>query len=276
MKLTKAVYGILSFIALASVMTVATNVSAEYGGEFITEIGSGYGGDDPACTMYATPDTIEAGGGTTLDWDVNEYTVRAYLHPKGSSSWMQEVPLDGSWWISGIMDSRDYTLTVENAEGVMADCDAHVTVEEGTSEELTCDMYADPSTIMENGGTNLMWSSTGEVVMAKLHPTGSESYFADVSADGSWWIAGITNSRSYSVTLWDDAGNSVTCDAPITVEEEVIEELECYDWDGDGWGWDGEKGCQVEAVEEVLECYDWDGDGWGWDGEKGCRVVDAA
>jgi hypothetical protein len=24
--------------------------------------------------------------------------------------------------------------------------------------------------------------------------------------------------------------------------------------------------------EEVGECYDWDGDGWGWDGEKGCRM----
>jgi hypothetical protein len=25
-------------------------------------------------------------------------------------------------------------------------------------------------------------------------------------------------------------------------------------------------------VDEIGECYDWDGDGWGWDGEKGCRM----
>ncbi len=271
MKLTKIMYSVVGFVAFAGMMATATSALA------VDEsyIGNGYGGDDPACTMYATPDTIEVGGGTTLDWDVNEYTVRAYLHPKGSSSWMQEVPLDGSWWISGIVDSRGYTLTVENAEGITSSCDAFVTVEEGVVEELTCDMYADPATIAEGGGTSLVWSSTGEVVTAKLHPTGSESYFAEVGPAGSWWISGITDTRSYSVTLWNESGDSVTCDAPIAVEEAVVEP-ECYDWDGDGWGWDGEKGCQVEVVVEELECYDWDGDGWGWDGEKGCQVESMA
>lgn len=88
---------------------------------------------------------------------------------------------------------------------------------------------------------------------------------------------------------------------------------ECYDWDGDGWGWDGEKGCRMSDYENnsndnnedsnnddndedengsnnddsnehndnnenitetngTYECYDWDGDGWGWDGEKGCKM----
>ena len=62
-------------------------------------------------------------------------------------------------------------------------------------------------------------------------------------------FGGIADTRSYSVTLWDEDGNSVTCDAPITVnEEEEEEELECYDWDGDGWGWDGEKGCKAEVM----------------------------
>ncbi|PID52296.1 MAG: hypothetical protein CR972_02365 [Candidatus Moraniibacteriota bacterium] len=267
----KKVINVMASLCVVISMMFASTVFAalEDGGEEIIEIG--YGGNDPACTMYAEPDTINAGGGTTLHWDVNEYTVRAYLHPKGSGSWMQEVPLDGSWWISGITDSRVYTLTVENEEGVTATCDAPITVNEGVNEELTCEMYADPSTIAQNGGTNLVWSSTGNVVNAKLHPTGSTSYFADVSANGSWWISGISNNRSYSVTLWDAQGNTVTCDAPISVIEEQ-EEPVCYDWDGDGWGWDGEKGCKVEAVTETAECYDWDGDGWGWDGEKGCKV----
>jgi hypothetical protein len=83
-----------------------------------------------------------------------------------------------------------------------------------------------------------------------------------------------------------------------------IKAAECVDWDGDGWGWDGEKGCQMseevtlkapttsnKKAEEVRDgtnltnilpaiipqettkqCIDTDGDGWGWDGEKGCRV----
>ncbi len=53
------------------------------------------------------------------------------------------------------------------------------------------------------------------------------------------------------------------------------------DIDGDGWGWDGQKGCRVGGEVEddgfgISEnCppeSDPDGDGWGWDGQKGCRV----
>lgn len=46
-----------------------------------------------------------------------------------------------------------------------------------------------------------------------------------------------------------------------------INSSECVDSDGDGWGWNGQKSCRVEA-----ECIDSDGDGWGWDGSKSCKV----
>jgi hypothetical protein len=269
MNLKKNIIGI-TFGALA-LFVMASSTSA-----MMEEEGAGYGGDAPACTMHANPDTIDYNGATTLTWTVNEAVVSGYLHPKGSTDWMQEVDLNGTWWISGIVDSRDYTLTVESADGQTADCDAHITVREEVGEELTCDMYANPATIAENGGTSLIWSSTGNVVSGYLHPTDSEHSFAEVGPNGSWWISGITDSRSYSVTLTDDEGNTVTCDAPITVEEEVAQAGECVDWDGDGWGWDGEKGCKMPDNDEeeatTPECIDWDGDGWGWDGEKGCKM----
>ena len=236
---SKILVGIIALVAMVVVVPMV-NVSAEEGE------GSGYGGDAPACTMYANPDTIDVNGGTTLIWHVSDNVVRGYLHPKGSTDWMQEIDLNTNWWwISGIVDSRDYTLTVESADGQTADCDAHITVNNEQNEELTCEMHADPDTITSGGGTNLVWSSTGNVVSAYLHPTGSEHNFAEVGPNGSWWISGITDSRSYSITLTDDEGNSVTCDAPIT----VTGTHECIDWDGDGWGWDGEKGCKMPEVE---------------------------
>jgi hypothetical protein len=229
--------------AIIGMVFTSVSVLAYAVGADLTDEGAGYGGDTPSCTMYANPDVIDYNGATTLIWQVSDNVVRGYLHPKGSTDWMQEIDLNGVWWISGIVDSRDYTLTVESADGQTADCDAHITVREEVGEELSCEMYADPSTISQNGGTNLIWSSTGNVVSAYLHPTGSEHAFAEVGPNGSWWISGIVDSRSYSVTLTDDEGNSVTCDAPITVIME--EERECVDWDGDGWGWDGEKGCKM-------------------------------
>jgi hypothetical protein len=71
------------------------------------EVDFGYGGDPVSCTLIATPDTIEVGGGTTLTWTLSSNVVSAVLKGKNSNSWMQNVALDGSWYISGILDSAN-------------------------------------------------------------------------------------------------------------------------------------------------------------------------
>ncbi len=57
---------------------------------------------------------------------------------------------------------------------------------------------------------------------------------------------------------------------------------ECVDSDGDGWGWDGTRSCQITAFTSNASaattsnsgalCIDSDGDGWGWDGVGSCIV----
>ena len=47
----------------------------------------------------------------------------------------------------------------------------------------------------------------------------------------------------------------------------------CVDDDGDGWGWNGERSCQVQAANT---CVDDDGDGWGWNGVSSCQVTSSA
>ena len=42
----------------------------------------------------------------------------------------------------------------------------------------------------------------------------------------------------------------------------------CFDSDGDGWGWDGTGSCRIQPI----ACIDIDGDGWGWDGSGSCRL----
>ncbi len=107
------------------------------------------------------------------------------------------------------------------------------------------------------------------------------------SATGDWEMSRISlmdGFFNYVVMDGDDIEDVfgenavVVTNGPIENEEE----RECIDWDGDGWGWDGEKGCKVgddndnsdDGDEDELVCYDHDGDGWGWDGEKGCKVTD--
>ena len=244
-------------------------VEGEDGGE--VEAGT------PSCSVTASPSTIAAGGETTLNW-TSENAVSSKLSPTGSMSYFAEGSADGSWHISGITDSRSYSVTVYGADGSSSTCDVQITVEgdevteeeeeaehtfcsitypgrvmvdadgngwgdtesdeagckmdpvteeeeEVTEEEettmISCSIEASPSTISAGGETTLVFTSEGAVTQAYLMPTGSSSSFAEVTPNGSWFISGISNSRSYSMKVMDADGNVATCDAPITVEETV-------------------------------------------------------
>lgn len=216
--------------------------------------GYGGGGDPVSCELTATPDLIAVGGGTTLSWVVSSNVVNAYLTPKNSTSWMQNVPLDGSWYISGILDTRQYTLHVEGAEGQTASCDALITVDVPETTPPSCEIFANPGTIGANGATTLEWTSSANVVSAKLHPKGSMSWSQSVPVNGSWYISGIVDSRTYSLTVMNSSGEEYTCDAPIVVEN------------GNGGGNGGDNGnggeepvdpglaptCELEAVPSEI------------------------
>lgn len=179
----------------------------------------------PTCTLFASPNAILPQGGAMLVWDVNESVVSATLHPKNSSDWEQSVALDGSWYISGIIGNRTYSLTVTTAGGQEYTCDADIVVnspETGNSNGgslPSCDMSAVPQIIQVNGATTLVWEGSANAVAAKLTPTGSDYVIANVTPSGSWYLSGISNSRSYSVTVKTGTGREYTCNAPITVVE---------------------------------------------------------
>jgi len=202
----------------------------------------GYGGDPVSCTMTATPDTIGVGGGTTLDWTVSPNVVSAVLKGKNSNSWMQNVDLDGTWYVSGILDTRTYTLVVTGPEGQTAECDASVMVD--NEEEVTpyCELTAIPDTILPNGGTNLSWDVSENVVSAVLHPKNSSSWEQSVPLGGSWYISGIIGTRTYSLTVETAGGLSYTCDVEITVNSPET-----------GTSGEGDyPSCDMNAVPEII------------------------
>lgn len=202
----------------------------------------GYGGDPVSCTMTATPDTIGVGGGTTLDWTVSPNVVSAVLKGKNSNSWMQNVDLDGTWYISGILDTRTYTLVVTGPEGQTAECDASVMVDNEEDVAPYCELTAIPYTILPNGGTNLSWDVSPNVVSAVLHPKNSSSWEQSVPLGGSWYISGIIGNRTYSLTVETAGGLSYTCDVDITVNSPET-----------GTSGEGEyPSCDMNAVPEII------------------------
>lgn len=208
-----------------------------------TAVDFGYGGDPVSCSMIATPDTIGVGGGTTLSWTLSPNVVSAVLKGKNSNSWSQNVALDGTWYISGIVDSRTYTLVVTGPEGQTAECDASVTVDDETEVPPTCELFATPDTILPNGGVTLVWDVNPSVVSATLHPKGSNSWEQSVPLDGSWYITGIIGSRTYSLTVETAGGQEYTCDADIKVTSPTT-----------GTSGSGNlPSCDMEAVPEIIE-----------------------
>lgn len=191
-------------------------------GTLTTNAMEGYGGGAPACTMYANPSTIDYNGGMYLNWDVNENVTYALLHPKGSYSWTMEVsPTDGSWWMSGLRNTRDYTLTVYNENEESADCDAHITVLDAPPAELTCNMSAVPQNIHSGDNASIVWSTTGNVVSGELRKEGSSQVIEYVNPNGSWSFNDVTRDANYTIVFKDVSNNTVTCEASIDVLEDT-------------------------------------------------------
>ena len=85
--------------------------------------------DGPSCRMHANPASITKGGATTVIWYGSPDVIKATLYPKGSEHIIKTfASKEGWWWMSGIVDSREYTLIVENDKGETGSCDAQVEV----------------------------------------------------------------------------------------------------------------------------------------------------
>ncbi len=86
-------------------------------------------GNVPTCRIHTNPSAILKGEATTVIWYASPDTIKATLYPKGSDHVIKVFSgQEGWWWMSGITDSREYTLIVENAEGKTGSCTAGVSV----------------------------------------------------------------------------------------------------------------------------------------------------
>lgn len=101
----------------------------------------------PSCEMSANPDVIQVGGAITLSWYANVVVAKAKLYPKGSEHLIREFSETdrGSWWISGIIDSREYTLVIESRAGEIASCNASVDVVINNDEETGDNQFSESS-----------------------------------------------------------------------------------------------------------------------------------
>ena len=163
---------------------------------------SGSSSGAPSCWV-----TLSNYGGSvnqpaTLSWGSNNATSASISPNVGSisTSGSQTVYPSGN---------QLYTMTVYNSQGQSATCQTSQSGQPGYG-NLSCSIYANPSTIQNGQSSNLTWNSTGANTALLSDSLGN------VATNGSLTVR-PNNSRTYTLTVSNNQGQTQTCDAYITV-----------------------------------------------------------
>ena len=165
--------------------------------------------EEPSCDIWASETNIENGDSTTLSW-VSDNADSASIN-QGVGS----VVTQGSRAVSPD-HTVTYTLTVYG-DDASAQCRVTITVDE--PEEATnpsCDIWASDTHTTDGESATISWESEN-ATSASISGIGSVS-----TGDSRSVSPHVT--KTYTLTVWDDEGNSEQCSVTIVVEEEEDEE----------------------------------------------------
>lgn len=166
--------------------------------------------DEPSCDIWASDTSITDAQSTTLSWVSSNATSRTLNQGIGS------VAVNGSRVVSPD-HTTTYTLTVSNSSG-SSQCSVTIVVdEEPPAEEApSCDLTASDTHIIDGETTTLSWDSENATSLS-LTSIGS------VSASGSRTVSPHAT-KTYTLTVSNNSGESEQCRVTIVVEQHVDEE----------------------------------------------------
>ena len=161
--------------------------------------------DAPTCDIWASDTSISQWQSTTLTW-VSDNADSASLQSIGS------VSTNGSRSVSPD-HTTTYTLTV-HGDGGSAQCQVTITVDEEDEDDSnpSCDLSASDTHISDDESTTLNWNSD-DASSASLSSIGS------VGLDGSR-VVSPNETKTYTLTVWDEDGESEQCRVTIIVDED--------------------------------------------------------
>ena len=173
----------------------------------------------PACELEAHPGTINQGNSSQLSWST-ENAVKASINRS-----IGEVTTGSGNRSVSPEQTRTYTMTVENADGKTATCNTVVTVVEPTPLP-TCDITAHPSTITKGDSSELRWT-TNNATSASLN----QGIGAVATGSNQTRAVSPTQTRTYTMTVENDKGETATCTTKITVEQPAAPQCVAFESD---------------------------------------------
>src|SRR3989344_3699397 len=158
----------------------------------------------PTCSIYATPNSINANQTATIVWS-SQNATSGHLSSGGS------VGASGSQSVNPSVTTT-YTLTVYNSSGQAGNCQTTVYVNQ-VQQAPSCQItHALPS-----GGNqaHLSWTSQN-ATSANLYGVGS------VSTNGSY-IVSSQGAQTYTLTVYNSQGQSANCQTVVYVSQPPVQ-----------------------------------------------------
>jgi hypothetical protein len=150
----------------------------------------------------ASPNSIAAGGQSTLSWTTSNATTVSIAPGIGT------VSANGSTTVSPAATTT-YTITATGADGKTVTSTVQITVGAVTAQIVR--FVANPSTIAAGGQSTLSWTTSGATTVSIFPGIGS------VAANGSATVSPATTT-TYTISATGADGNTVTAPVTVTVD----------------------------------------------------------
>ncbi len=160
----------------------------------------------PSCNVWATPNSIQYGGSTTLHWSSNNATGMS-IPSIGSLT----PNITGSKVFYNLTSDRTFECTAYDADGHVATDTTSVSVEQYNYTPPMCTLFASPLNITKGGDSTLTWSTTNATSVT-LTDLGS------APLNGSRVLYNLQGSKTYTLTA-TGPGGATTCTRRVNVTE---------------------------------------------------------
>jgi len=202
----RGTYGRFRYVPALNAFIVVNSVSSPVYMYKLSAAGGSTGGTPPSVSLTAEPNSIAAGGSTTLNWStLNADSCTA------SGAWSGSRATSGSSSFGPLNATTTYTLSCTGSGGTTTGTATVQVVASGP----TISFSASPATVSPNGTSVLSWSAsnatscTASGAWSGTKSTSGTQSVGPLSASATYTLSctgsGGTNQRSASVTVQDQS-----------------------------------------------------------------------
>ncbi|OGI90424.1 hypothetical protein A2911_01650 [Candidatus Nomurabacteria bacterium RIFCSPLOWO2_01_FULL_40_15] len=169
-------------------------------------------GVQPSVTLYADDSNIDYGDNTTVRWSSNNAT--SCTASGGANGWSGLRSTSGSFYTGSLTSNKTFTLVCTSNNG-NTDADSvtiNVGSNNGSSGNLSVDIYADDTSIDRGDSTRIHWNSNDA---DECTASGGANGWSgkNIGTSGSFYTGSLTFDKTFRITCENFDGNDTETDS---------------------------------------------------------------